>query len=208
MSSDAAHSLKELLDLFASSPPDLIKLKHISATSYEQQLDALDAAIDWIVGEMCKSARHNGAASEDSLTTQMVINLRAMGFQAMHDADVGGHCDIVVEGRDGFLWLAEAKIHNSYSWLLKGLRQLTTRYSTGMPGQTNGGLIIYSRRPRIDRTMSTWSKHLRENERGVTVHPCRRVSAAFLSKHIHTRTGAEFTVRHIPVSLYHEPKDG
>jgi hypothetical protein len=200
-------TLKELLEIFGDSPSDLIKLKYVKAKSHKQRLDAVDAAIDWIVAEMSKSARHNMQANEDSLTVQIVGFLKAMGFQASHDTDVGGHCDIVIEGKGGFLWLAEAKIHRDYPWLLKGFRQLTSRYSTGLIGQNAGGLIIYSRRPRIDQMMKAWSEHLQENEPGVTVSPCPKTPLAFVSKQTHVRTGDEFTIRHVPVSLYFDPKD-
>lgn len=200
-------TLKELLEIFGDSPSELIKLKYMKAETHRERVDAVDAAIDWVVAELAKSARHNLHASEDSLTLQIVISLKAMGFQASHDTDVGGHCDIVIEGRDNFLWLAEAKVHGSYPWLMKGFRQLTSRYSTGLTGQNAGGLIIYSRRSRIDRMMKTWAKHLRDNERGITVAPCPRTSLAFISKQIHVRTGDEFKIRHVPVSLYFDPKD-
>lgn len=207
MKSDDGITLQELLEIFGDSPADLIKIRYLKARTHKQRVQAVDAAIDWAVSELAKTARHHLQASEDSLTLQIVINLKAMGFQASHDTDVGGHCDIVIEGRDGFLWLAEAKIHGNYPWLLKGFRQLTERYSTGIAGQTDGGLIIYSRRPRIDRMMKAWSKHLKEHERGVTVTACPKAPPAFISKQIHTRTGDEFKIRHVPVSLYFNPTD-
>jgi len=200
-------TLKELLEIFGDSPSDLIKLKYVKADTHRARVDAVDAAIDWAVSELTKTARHNLQASEDSLTLQIVINLKAMGFQASHDTDVGGHCDIVIEGRDNFLWLAEAKIHGNYPWLLKGFRQLTSRYSTGLAGQNDGGLIIYSRRARIDRMMQAWSKHLRDKERGISLAPCPRAPLAFVSMQTHVRTGDQFKIRHVPVSLYFDPKD-
>jgi hypothetical protein len=207
MNDDDGISWKELLEIFGGSTPDMIRFKYITATSHEQRLHAVEAAIDWIVAEMSKSARHNADSTEDALTTQIVINLRAIGFQASHDADVGGHCDIVVEGVEKFLWLAEAKIHGSYKWLFKGFQQLTTRYSTGMPGQDAGAMIIYCKGPRIDRMMSAWSKHLVENQPGAKIFPCDGNPTVFVSLHIHVRTGARFKVRHVPVSLYFDPKD-
>jgi hypothetical protein len=35
---------------------------------------------------------------EDTLTTDLITNLKAMGFDASHDTDYGGHGDIVIEG--------------------------------------------------------------------------------------------------------------
>jgi hypothetical protein len=136
-----------------------------------------------------------------------VTILRAMGFNATHDTYVRGHCDIVLEGKNGFLWLAEAKIHRDYAWLLKGLDQLSTRYSTGGPGQDAGTLIIYCKRPRIDKLMVDWQQYLQTHYPKIKMLPCRENPNVFVSAHVHIGTGAKFRIRHVPVSLYFDPKD-
>ena len=85
----------------------------------------------------------------------------------------GGHCDIVVEAQDEFLWIAEAKKHGNYDWLLKGFQQLDTRYTTGLVGQDSGELIIYHFGQRTDKIMAAWAEHLKLN-RTTFAFQCRQ----------------------------------
>jgi hypothetical protein len=113
----------------------------------------------------------------------------------------------VIEGRDNFLWLGEAKIHQSYDWLLKGFQQLDTRYSTALPGQDVGGLIIYCKQPRVDRVMNRWADYLQEHRQDVSVTECVSHPLVRRSTHAHASTGLMFKIRHVPISLYFDPAD-
>ena len=178
----------------------------ILANDHEERLTQVEAAIDWIAQEHSKTRQHRYGRSEDALTTDIITDLRAMGFAASHDQDYGGHSDIVIEARDDFLWLGEAKIHRSYDWLLKGFQQLDTRYATALPGQDTGGLIIYCKTERIDQIMDRWCQRLLKKRPDVTIetgaNPLIRRST-----HVHNRTGRPFRVRHVPISLYFRPQD-
>ncbi len=179
----------------------------IMATTHSDRVSCVEEAIDWIGQEHTKTRQHRQDRGEDALTVDIITDLRAMGFDASHDKDYGGHGDIVVEGRDQFLWIGEAKIHSSYDWLLKGFQQLDTRYSTGLPGQENGGLIIYCKGPRADEVLVKWMEYLKENRPDVEIDPVEDQPLIRRSKHVHLATGRLFKVKHIPISLYFEPKD-
>jgi hypothetical protein len=200
-------SLKDLRMIFGGSPSGIIRINYMFSASHAERVDVVNAAIDWIVLECVKTARDRVDRSEDALTNDIIGLLVALGFDASHDADCNGHCDIVIKGVDGFLWLAEAKIHSNYNWLLKGLKQLCTRYSTGMPGQNDGALILYCKGPRIDRIMAKWHAHLAEADEEAVIAICDKNPLILNSRHIHQRTGLEFRVRHVPIGLYHNPQD-
>lgn len=198
--------LDELLK-FARTTPERIKFELIFCRSYAEFVALVDEAIDWVGQEFARNAQFKQDRSEDELSVDLVIALKAMGFWAGHDTAVGGHCDIVIEGARAFLWLGEAKIHRDYDWLLKGYRQLTTRYSTGNPEQDAGGLVIYCFGPRIDEIMKNWNEHLVSNEQELSTDVCPKNALAFLSMQKHTRTGRQYRVRHVPISLHHKPLD-
>ena len=116
--------------------------------------------------------------------------------------------DIVVRGPNDYLWLAEAKKFKSdYAWLYKGFQQLNTRYATGLQGHDAGAIIIYSDQARIDQMMDRWKAHLGEQQADINFQKCPLNDLAFFSTHKHEKTGRPYKVRHIPLSLYFEPKD-
>ncbi len=207
MSLQDRYTLRDLELLFSQSTPDRIRWNMMLATDHAQRLAQVEAAIDWIAQEHSKTRQHRFDRDEDALTTDIITDLKAMGFAASHDQDYGGHSDIVIEARDEFLWLGEAKIHRDYDWLLKGFQQLDTRYATALPGQDTGGIIIYCKAERIDQIMDRWCERLSEKRPDVDIENCPNNSLIRRSCHIHQRTGLFFRVRHVPISLYFKPKD-
>ncbi|MVS97884.1 hypothetical protein [Devosia marina] len=200
------YSLEEVYGLLGRSDAGQIHLRMILAKSHADQLSAVEAAVDWAGSEMTKNRHVKLDHSEDALSIDLVTSLKAMGFQASHDTQYGGHCDIVVEAKGQFLWIAECKIHSSYDWLLKGFAQLDTRYSTGLPGQDAGEMIIYSRNQRADQGMASWKERLKEARPDVEFHD-GDAKLMFRTTHTHELTGATFRVRHICVPLYFKPVD-
>lgn len=199
-------SIAQLQAKAAASTPTTISLEYLLVRSHELRTKLIERAIDWIGQEMTKTRQHRQERSEDELTIDVVGLLKSMGIQATHDTQYGGHCDIVVEAEDDYLWIAEAKSHNSgYDWLLSGFEQLDRRYSTGLPGQDQGAIIIYHFRSRADRTMLKWKAHLTENRPDVQCIPEELQPLSFRTVHTHETTGAYFYVRHTIISLHFEP---
>jgi hypothetical protein len=134
--------------------------------------------------------------------------MKMAGFQAEHDSSVGGHCDIVIRGKELFLWLAEAKKHNDYAWLDKGFQQLSTRYSTGVVGQDHGEVLIYCYVKNAKQILDNWRAELVKRNAEVKIdeaicsHPL-----IFTSIHKHASSGLDFRVRHKIMALYWEPND-
>lgn len=202
-----SYTLRELNLLFGDTTPGRVKLDLVLAATHEERLRCVEDAMDWIAQEFTKTRQERHKRGEDGLTVDIISMLKSMGFQASHDTAYGGHVDIVIEAKDDFLWLGEAKIHRSYDWLLKGFQQLDTRYSTGLAGQDNGGIVIYCRGQRMDEVMNKWTDRLRAARPDVTIEVCPKNSLVRRSRHAHAITGRTFYVRHLPISICFDPKD-
>jgi hypothetical protein len=207
MTTESRYSYRELM-MLASSKSDEIRFRWMFAGDHIDRRKIIEDAIDYIAAEFGETPHHRSDRDEDGLTIDIVTSLKHLGFYATHDEDIGGHCDIVVRGKDNFLWMAEAKIHNAYDWLAKGYRQITTRYSTGMPGQDAGGLVIYCKAANVKSIMDTWRAHFAELFGDVTIVDCHTSPLSFVSISTHPRSGLSFRIRHMPISVWHDPKDG
>jgi hypothetical protein len=201
-------TLRELQLLAKDSVPARISLALIFSDTAEEILEQVDVAIDHIAQDFARTPKERQGRTEDGLTMDFVTSLRNMGFQASHDTTVGGHCDIVIEGRYNFLWLGEAKIHSTYEWLLEGFDQLDSRYATAARRQDRGGLIIYCFGARVDLVMDEWAKRLTEERPDVQIEDRCKDDLCFTSSHLHQRTGRNYRVRHVPISLYWNPGAG
>jgi hypothetical protein len=105
--------------------------------------------------------------------------------------------------------LAEAKMHEAYAWLDKGFKQLSTRYSTGVPGQDHGEVIIYCFNRDAKAMMDKWREELTTRNPEVATKASKCGSPLlFLSSHKHDASGLDFHVRHKAVALYWSPQDG
>jgi hypothetical protein len=206
MTAEIMYSYRDLM-MLAKSKSDKIRLRWMFSQDHGDRRQIVEDAIDCIALEFGETPHHRSDRDEDGLTIDVVTSLNHMGLQATHDEDIGGHCDIVVRGEDGFLWLAEAKIHNAYDWLAKGYQQITTRYSTGMPGQDAGALIIYCKAANVKGIMDKWREHFAGLFSDAVIVDCEKSALSFISTVTHARSGLPFRLRHIPISVWHDPKD-
>lgn len=204
---DSKVTLRDLKLIALGDPRKEISIGLIFNTSPENYLDLVNKAIDYVASEFSLTPKERKGRSEDGLTIDVISILKSLVFNVSHDTTVGGHCDIVIQEKFDFLWLGEAKIHKSYDWLLQGFNQLDTRYATATTNQNHGGLIIYCYNMRSDQVMEKWAAFLAENRTDVTVTKDTSDKSIIYSKHIHKRTGNEYTVRHKIISLYFYPKD-
>lgn len=182
-----------------------ISLAVTFAGSAQDLLEQVDPAIDHILQEFSRTPKERQGRTEDGLSIDLITSLKHLGFQASHDTTTGGHCDIVIDGRFDFLWLGEAKTHSSYDWLLQGFNQLDSRYATANKDQDRGGLIIYHFGERSDRVMDKWEEHLRASREDVVIEERATGELEMRTRHTHTRTGRQYHVRHVIVSLYWNP---
>lgn len=202
---DLKDSIAFIKASLSHSTPAQIMLDMIMATAHEQRLTLVERAVDWVAQEFVKTSHVRQAMGEDTLTVEIVTSMKAMGFQAAHDTQYGGHCDIVVEAQDDFLWIAEAKVHKDYDWLLGGFEQLDRRYSTGLPGQDAGEMIIYCFGARADLVLAEYQSRLAAARRDVRFDDAITQGLFRRSVHTHVNTGRDFQVRHVIVPLYFNP---
>ncbi|QTD32715.1 hypothetical protein [Pseudomonas fluorescens] len=185
-----------------------IALEYSYAQDHPARVNAVQRAVDFACNKLVKHRDKKQKDSEDGLTVQICDLLNTTGMQATHDASIGGHCDIAVEGKDDFLWLAEAKKHKDYAWLDKGFKQLSTRYTTCIPGQEHGDLLIYCFVENAKWVLDKWKDELviRNSDVSVIEDECKN-PLIFRSTHLHKSSGLTLHVRHKILPLHWDPKD-
>jgi len=181
---------------------------YLLAQDHDARVEAVQKGVDFACNELEQHKHKKQGLGEDSITLEICSMLRMAGFQAAHDEDVGGHCDIVIKGKESFLWLAEAKEHSNYAWLDKGFQQLSTRYSTGTKGQDHGEVLVYCYGQNAASILKKWRYELVARNTGVkTKDALPEDPLLFFSTHQHCASGLDFHVRHKAVALYWAPKD-
>ncbi|MDT4845296.1 hypothetical protein FQZ97_792810 [compost metagenome] len=202
-----AESLATLRILAAGTPMEP-GIDFLLAQNHEARVNAIQRSVDFACNNLVKHRNKKEEGDEDGLTVQVCNMLTHSGIDAIHNASVGGHCDVVIKGKSDFLWLAEAKKHSDYAWLDKGFKQLSTRYSTGNPGQDHGEILIYCFVQDAKKMLEKWKDELVVRNSYVVVSDDGiGNSLTFQSKHKHECSGLDFYVRHKVVSLYWDPKD-
>ncbi|CAN7323302.1 hypothetical protein ELH58_10330 [Rhizobium ruizarguesonis] len=202
---DHKDSLAYLRGALAKSTSGTIMLEMALADTHEERLALVERAVDWSVQELVKTRHAKQKMTEDGLSIEIVTFMKAMGFDAAHDTQYGGHCDIVVEAKGDFLWIAEAKIHKDYEWLLGGFEQLDRRYTTGLPGQDAGEMLIYCFGQRADLVLAEYQTRLEAARNDVNFDGTINGGLFRRSTHVHVGTGRDFRVRHTIVPLYFDP---
>jgi hypothetical protein len=196
------------LRILFDGKPIAVTLEYALAQDHDARLRAVQKGVDFACNELEQHKHKKGEFGEDALTLEVCSMLKMLGFQAAHDDDVGGHCDIVIKGDESFLWLAEAKKHSDYAWLDKGFQQLATRYSTGVKGQDNGEVLIYCFSKNAAAMLKKWRQELEARNVDVkTTDTACGNPLLFCSTHQHSASGLDFHVRHKAVALYWDPKD-
>lgn len=154
-------SLADLQNLRALGP-DLEQLADfVLVNSYEQFITLLYQHIDDCVRTMESNRAVREKNGEERLTEDILLLLRAKGYDANHYSMISGHCDLVVcYPHKPYIWLGEAKLHGAYDDLKKGFNQLCTRYAQGTPNADadNGGLLIYIHQQKAAKILLEWQK--------------------------------------------------
>lgn len=203
---DADITLRDMLNRAYNNTAYDVQLRMQSADTHEEILKQLERALAMAIGHLVKNRKYKQGQSEDALTTDLVSMLSMNGIPAFHDVKIGGHTDISVEMRDGFLWIGEAKLWTGKSWVFKGFRQLMTRYATGLPGQDNGAILIYFEKEKPSELLTKWRTSLGKLTE-LTGDIIEVNELQFNSAHPHKGTGRTFKVNHYGIPLYWNPED-
>jgi hypothetical protein len=199
-------TLRDLLNRAHNNTPFEIQLRVQAAETHGEMLEQLERALALAISHLVRNRKYKQDLDEDQRTVELVSLLQMAGFPAYHDVKIGGHTDISVEMRDGFLWIGEAKNWTGQSWIFKGFRQLMTRYATGLPGQNHGAIIIYFDQQKASELLAKWEKALARQWK--LTGAIEKVNGLqFNSAHPHKGTGETFYVKHHAVPLYWNPED-
>ncbi len=177
------------------------------ASGHEDRLEILEEALAECYSRLVDGRKIDADLGENQLSKQVAQMLSFGGIAARNEQDVNGHCDIVVEGNHGFMWLGEAKVHKSYGWLQDGFSQLSTRYGTAMFGRDHGELIIYYRGGNAIEVLREWKKRLLASDSEIELlEDISNSNLFFRTSNICKNSGCKFFVRHTIVPLSHSPE--
>lgn len=183
--------------------PGAFALEFALASSNDERLKIVRQSVDSITADHVQTRQLRQDRTEDELTIDIVSGLKNMGFNAWHDAQIGGHTDISFDGKGGFLWLCEAKKHGSYDWLLDGFVQLES-YCPGIAGQNAADIIIFHYGRNSIQVMERWTDHLVAARPEVQIQPTTTDPHVRSSTHSHKGSGITLDFRHKIVPLYWE----
>src|SRR5262245_25586916 len=110
------------LRFLAGGTPFGAALDYLLAQDHDARIHAVQKGVEFAGNQHEQNKNRKQRLGQDASPLEVCSMLRIAGFQAVHDDQVGGHCDIVIRGKDLFLWLAEAKEHSDYAWLDQGFR--------------------------------------------------------------------------------------
>lgn len=203
------------MEFAAKTTPEKIRLKLMrGVTRYDEFSDLIETALNYSIGEMVKdkniinpAGKLKNRMDEDQCTLMLSKPLKGMGFDISHSKNVGGNCDISVEGASEMLWLGEAKIYSDYGKLMGGFQQLCDRYAPGMPNQTRGALVIYFFDGQVGNVMKNWRDYVDEAREELAANDVVDNPLQFQTSEPHGATGLSLNVLHMPVPLMHEPTD-
>ncbi|RYL25932.1 hypothetical protein [Acinetobacter piscicola] len=185
--------------------------------SYEDFVELIYDDIDEITTDILTAVEYYRDLCEVKISHNIWMNLKRKWPTVQKDGDINGNVDISITlGR--FVWLAEAKIWggpNKYgnSYLFGGYTQLTERYSKCQIGATSGAMLIFIKPNNNNHTepkvMDSWTKYLsgKLGDSLISLSPCKQKSSCIYSVQPHSGTEYKYTVRHIPITLLHNPKD-
>ncbi len=185
---------------------DMLERSH--PENYDAFVSRLVKDIDQAITRLEQNRHHHQEHSEDEITSYLIGKLQSQHYDAEHDTQHGGHCDILVKhNRKDYTWIGEAKIWKGKSYVLGGFNQLTTRYASGTPNHNHGGILIYCRLPNAKEKMNEWLSHLTSETDSVITDELPNNGLRFSSQHTHQSSGLEYNIRHFVAVLNHSTTD-
>lgn len=186
--------------------------------TYDDFIDLIYSDIDAITTDMLTAVDDYRVMAEVQISHSIWIALKRTWPTAQKDSDNNGNADLSIT-LGSFTWIAEAKIwggtnNNNNTYLYGGYTQLTERYSKGQIGATAGAMLIYIKPNNSKQTepkvMEKWQNYLTKkvNNPSISFTPCKVKSSCIYSVQPHSGTEYNYTVRHIPITFLHLPRDG
>ena len=172
--------------------------------SYSAWVSRVEDALLYEVGLMTERRHDLHDLDEDALSAILNISLQNLNLDAGAKF-VNGNTDITVQ-YNSYKWLGEAKFGADVGKVLKGYLQLTTRYTTGMDGQSSGGMLIYCPHGSAKTALAGWRAALQHEFPDCNARDGSS-DLIFRSEDTCMATDAKLDIVHIAVPLFHNPQD-
>ncbi|WP_188009241.1 hypothetical protein [Grimontia hollisae] len=204
MTSNPSISQLEALAAIDSHFKGLIARKTV--TNYDEFVSQLNSDIESGISGL-QHNRHQFQHphwGEDPITCNLITHLNALGYDAEHDTQHGGHCDILVKNPlQRFEWIGEAKLWKGPDYIRGGLEQLLTRYASGTINENRGGVLVYVKQPNALKKLQTWKSVLTSLDNTISVSDDQHNPLRMDSNHLHLGSGQNYSIRHFFVALNH-----
>lgn len=200
-------TVRQLAGMAALNGPWARAAKRLLINSYTEFVELLLEDLDQAFKIIIQTRNLRKDEGEDRTTADIIMFLCARNYDAKHDEQHGGHCDIVVSDPRGYVWYAECKKHSSYDYLKQGFDQLSTRYMPGSVNADQGALILYVRNIDCASVLQEWKTRLIGHgyaSLGTTACPLWG-EHGFISTHVGTSAGRTLTIRHAALALHFDP---
>lgn len=205
MGDPSVHQLRER----ASAKPAValsfqILMWEFEDPEYSSWVSLVEDAMLYQINKVSEKRHFLKSLGEDSLTSVIELALDNLGLSCSAKV-VNGNVDMVIEWRS-FKWLGEAKIADDLQKIFHGYQQLTSRYATGQPGQTAGGLLLYCLHDRAGVIMEGWKAALQHEMPGSNIQ-AGPVPLSFRSDDDRNGSGQLINVVHLAFPLFHVPEE-
>lgn len=170
--------------------------------SYPDWVELVEDAVQFEMGLMTERRHDLHNLDEDALSAILNISLQNLNLDASAKF-VNGNTDVTIQ-YNAYKWLGEAKFGDDVAKVYKGYLQLTTRYATGMHGQSAGGMLIYCRHGSAKVALAGWRAAL-ETQLPSCNSRDGEVALTFRSEDTCEATGAKLDIVHIALPLHHKP---
>lgn len=202
-------SVRQLRERAGQTPAGALSFQILmwdfESPEYSAWVSLVEGAMLYQINKVAEKKHYLKDLGEDALTTVLELALDNLGLTCSAKV-VNGNVDMVVEWR-GFKWLGEAKIAADLQKIFHGYQQLTSRYATGQPGQTAGGLLLYCKHDRAGVIMAGWKAALGNEIPGSNIQD-GPVPLSFRSDDDRNGSGEKISVVHLAFPLYHDPEEG
>lgn len=172
--------------------------------SYDAWVEHVERALLHQVNLIAEKKHYLKSLSEDALSTVVQIALDNLVLNCSA-AVVNGNVDVVI-AFGGYKWLGEAKIATDNAKIFHGYQQLTTRYATGQPGQTAGGMLLYCKDDRADAILNGWRAALDAAIPGAQIVD-GPVPLSFRSVDNRNGSSQDLRIVHLAFPLFHVPEE-
>lgn len=179
-------------------------LWQVDKPPYAQWVELVEESMSYAIAEAASRRNDLHDLDEDAITAYFLLALKTLNLNATAEV-VNGNTDVSISFSD-YRWLGEAKIAKDLSKIYHGYQQLVSRYATGLPNQSSGGILLYCTHASAVSILAGWKAALLKQHASCGVsdggHPL-----VFTSTDTCPATGLELSIRHYAIPLFHQPME-